>query len=88
MISKAQPKKSEEKATKSFVKKQKTSQNKVVGLKKETKMSTSSKSIDKDKGSAAKSKIDSKAKEKTGKLTKKQKTSKTSANTPEIKDSA
>ena len=87
-VSKAQPNKSKGKTTKSFVKKPKTSRNKVLGLKKETKISKSSRSLDKNKDSSAKSKKDSKAKEKTGKLPKKQKTSKTSAKSPEIKDSA
>jgi hypothetical protein len=70
------------------VKKPKTSRNKVLGLKKETKISKTSRSLDKNKDSTAKSKKDSKAKEKTGKLPKKQKTSKTSAKSPNIKDSA
>ena len=87
-VSKAQPNKSKGKTTKSFVKKPKTSQNKVLGIKKETKISKSSRSLDKNKDSSSKSKKDSKAKEKTGKLPKKQKTSKTSAKSPEIKDSA
>ena len=87
-VSKAQPNKSKGKTTKSFVKKPKTSRNKVLGLNKETKISKSSRSLDKNKDSSAKSKKDSKAKEKTGKLPKKQKTSKTSAKSPEIKDSA
>ena len=87
-VSKAQPNKSKGKTTKSSVKKPKTSRNKVLGLKKETKISKSSRSLDKNKDSSAKSKKDSKAKEKTGKLPKKQKTSKTSAKSPEIKDSA
>ncbi len=87
-FSKAQPNKSKGKTTKSFVKKPKTSRNKVLGLKKETKISKSSRSLDKNKDSSAKSKKDSKAKEKTRKLPKKQKTSKTSAKSPEIKDSA
>ena len=87
-VSKALPNKSKGKTTKSFVKKPKTSRNKVLGLKKETKISKSSRSLDKNKDSSAKSKKDSKAKEKTGKLPKKQKTSKTSAKSPEIKDSA
>ena len=87
-VSKAHPNKSKGKTTKNFVKKPKTSRNKVLGLKKETKISKSSRSLDKNKDSSAKSKKDSKAKEKTGKLPKKQKTSKTSAKSPEIKDSA
>ena len=87
-VSKTQPNKSKGKTTKIFVKKPKTSRNKVLGLKKETKISKSSRSLDKNKDSSAKSKKDSKAKEKTGKLPKKQKTSKTSAKSPEIKDSA
>ena len=87
-VLKAQPNNSKGKTTKSFVKKPKTSRNKVLGLKKETKISKSSRSLDKNKDSSAKSKKDSKAKEKTGKLPKKQKTSKTSAKSPEIKDSA
>ena len=87
-VSKAQLNKSKAKTTKRFVKKPKTSRNKVLGLKKETKISKSSRSLDKNKDSSAKSKKDSKAKEKTGKLPKKQKTSKTSAKSPEIKDSA
>jgi len=87
-VSKAQPNKSKGKTTKSFVKKPKTSRNKVLGLKKETKISKSSRSLDKNKDSSAKSKKDSKVEEKTGKLPKKQKTSKTSAKSPEIKDSA
>ena len=87
-VSKAQPNKSKGKTTKSFVKKPKTSRNKVLGLKKETKISKSSRSLDKNKDSSAKLTKDSKAKEKTGKLPKKQKTSKTSAKSPEIKDSA
>ena len=87
-VSKAQPIKSKGKTIKSFVKKPKTSRNKVLGLNKEAKISKSSRSLDKNKDSSAKSKKDSKAKEKTGKLPKKQKTSKTSAKSPETKDSA